>query len=139
MTRLLAAAAAAAVSLACAAALTAAAATARPGLEVPPAVQRYIDGVNNNDLDRLVGSFAPDGMVIDVSRRIPGRAAIRQWARTEVMGGRLRVIRVARNPWRRPGLTLLVRFAPAGSVGWDAYYRFVVRKARIAVADLQYA
>jgi hypothetical protein len=107
--------------------------------KLPPAVQAYVNGVNRNQLERLVTSFAPRATVIDVGRRIVGRAAIRTWAEDEVMGGSLRVIRVAENPWSRRGLTLLVRWSPAGSEGFLAYYRFVLENRRIAVADLQYA
>jgi hypothetical protein len=100
------------------------------------AAQRYVDAVNARSLDRLVAAFAPDGRVRDVSRVIRGRAAIRAWARGEVVGGRLRVLRCT--PTRR-GVSLLVHWAPAGSDGWRARYRFDVRGDRIALADLQYA
>jgi hypothetical protein len=106
---------------------------------LPAAVQSYVDAVNRNQLERLAHSFAPGATIIDVSRRIVGRAAIRRWAQNEVMGGRLRVLRVAKNPRGRPGLTLLVRWAPSGSGGFEAHYRFVVRDGVIVLADLQYA
>jgi hypothetical protein len=96
----------------------------------------YVDAVNDEDLDALVGCFAPDGVVVDVSRRIEGRDAIREWAANEVIGGTLRVIRSEPRPG---GVRLLVHWAPAGSEGWRAYYTFEVREGRIVVAELQYA
>ena len=83
-----------------------------------------------------MGCFAPDGVVVDVSRRIEGRDAIREWAANEVIGGTLRVIRSEPRPG---GVRLLVHWAPAGSEGWRAYYTFEVREGRIVVAELQYA
>lgn len=100
------------------------------------AAQCYVDAVNDEDLDALVGCFAPDGTVVDVSRRIEGRDEIHQWAQNEVIGGTLRVI--GSEP-RQDGLRLLVHWAPAGSDGWRAYYTFEARDAEIMVADLQYA
>lgn len=103
---------------------------------LPAAAQRYVDAVNSQSLDRLVSAFAPDGEVVDVSRRIRGRDAIRTWAASEVIGGSLRVDRVIRSGDR---YRLRVRWAPAGSAGWAADYTFAVRDDQITVADLQYA
>jgi ketosteroid isomerase-like protein len=100
------------------------------------AARCYVDAVNGEDLDALVGCFAPDGVVVDVSRRIEGRDAIREWAGNEVIGGTLRVIE---SEPRRDGARLLVHWAPEGSDGWRAYYTFEGEGGRIAVADLQYA
>lgn len=107
------------------------------GVEPDPAVQAYIDAVNRQDLAALVDSFAPDGVVVDVSRRIEGRDAIRRWAEREVIGGALRVIRVAEQ--RPNGQRLLVHWAPSGSGGFEAYYDFTTALGVIVAADLQYA
>ncbi|GAA3967226.1 hypothetical protein GCM10023085_57090 [Actinomadura viridis] len=104
---------------------------------VQPAAQAYVDAVNREDLDALVAAFAPDGKVIDVSRTIAGRDAIRDWARNEVIGGRLRVLSIAER--RTGGQKLLVHWAPAGSDGWRAHYDFTVSGNGIRTADLQYA
>jgi hypothetical protein len=95
-----------------------------------------VDAVNNKDLDALVAAFAEDGTIVDVTRRITGRAAIRTWAEDEVIGGRLQVFTVSP---MAGGQDLLVQWAPAGSTGWRAHYRFTYAGDLIAVADLQYA
>ena len=102
-----------------------------------PGAQAYVDAVNAGDLDGLVASFASDGEIVDVSRRISGPDAIRSWADAEVIGGSLRVdgvTTVAPDQQR-----VRVHWAPSGSAGWAADYTFTDRDGRIAVADLQYA
>ncbi|GAA3771056.1 hypothetical protein GCM10022225_67740 [Plantactinospora mayteni] len=106
------------------------------GAELAPAGRAYVDAVNDGDLAALVAAFAEDGTVVDVSRRITGRDAIRSWAEHEVIGGRLEVVEVAP---MAGGQDLLVHWAPEGSSGWRAHYRFSYTGDRIAVADLQYA
>lgn len=103
---------------------------------VPRAARRYVAAVNANDLDSLVRAFAPDGRVVDVSRVIRGRPAIRQWAAAEVMGGSLRVLGCT--PTSR-GARLRVHWAPGGSDGWEAIYTYGVGREGIVLADLQYA
>ena len=100
------------------------------------AARCYVDAVNTEDLDALVCCFAPNGVVVDVSRSIEGPDAIRGWAGNEVMGGSLRVLEEEPRP---NGTRLLVHWAPVGSDGWRAYYAFEVQEGRIVVADLQYA
>ena len=105
---------------------------------VDRAADAYVDAVNAGSLARLIASFAPDGVVVDVTRHIGGRDAIGRWAAAEVIGGKLRVIE------RRPhpgGTTLLVHWAPRGESGWQALYRFEVDadSGLIREADLQYA
>ena len=112
------------------------------GQVTPDAAERaaaaYVAAVNAGSLDRLVESFAPDGVVVDVERRIEGRDAIRRWAAAEVIGGRLRVVERRLHPG---GATFLVHWAPRGESGWRALYRFEVDLAtgRIREANLQYA
>jgi hypothetical protein len=115
--------------------------SARPATAAPagvlPAAQAYLDAVNATDLDALVAAFAPDGQVIDVSRRITGSDAVRRWAANEVIGGTLRVDGVtALGPDTQ---RLRVHWAPSGSGGWAADYTFTARGGRVLVADLQYA
>lgn len=102
-----------------------------------PDAQAYVDAVNAGDLDALVAAFAPDGMVIDVSREIRGREAIRDWAGAEVIGGSLRVDGVT--PLGDDRQRVRVHWAPAGSAGWAADYTFTVADDGLSVADLQYA
>jgi hypothetical protein len=97
----------------------------------------YVDAVNAGDLDALVAAFAPDGQVVDVSRRIAGRDAIREWADGEVIGGSLRVDGVT--PIGPDVQRVRVHWAPAGSGGWAADYTFTDRDGQVVVADLQYA
>ncbi|MDP9486795.1 MAG: nuclear transport factor 2 family protein [Actinomycetota bacterium] len=96
----------------------------------------YVDAVNAEDLNALVGCFSPEGVVVDVSDRIEGQDAIRRWAVNEVMGGTLEVLEA--EP-RTGGVRLLVHWAPEGSSGWRAYYTFEAKDGRIVAADLQYA
>jgi hypothetical protein len=114
--------------------------SATPGdadLPISSAAQRYVDAVNASDLDALVDSFAADGEIVDVSRRITGATAIRTWAQNEVMGGTLRVDEVTivdANTQR-----LRVHWAPGGSGGWAADYTITTDGDHITLADLQYA
>ncbi|MEU0403233.1 MBL fold metallo-hydrolase [Streptomyces sp. NPDC006197] len=102
-----------------------------------PQVNAYVNAVNGGDLDALAGAFAADAEVVDVGRRIQGRAAIRAWAGNEVIGGRLTVLRIAEN---RPGhQRLLVRFSPGGTGGFTAFYAFTVEGPSITEAELAYA
>ena len=100
-------------------------------------MQCYVDAVNAQALDTLVGCFAPDGLVVDVRRQIAGREAIRAWADNEVIGGSLEVI--AADQQREGHVRLLVHWAPAGSQGWRAFYTFDDANGQILRADLQYA
>lgn len=105
--------------------------------DVLPAARAYVDAVNRADLDALVAAFAPDGQILDVSRRITGQDAIRRWADNEVIGGTLRVdgvTAIAPDTQR-----LRVHWAPSGSDGWAADYTFTIRGDRVVLADLQYA
>ncbi|RKS76734.1 glyoxylase-like metal-dependent hydrolase (beta-lactamase superfamily II) [Actinomadura pelletieri DSM 43383] len=116
---------------------TPAACADRPAQGLLPPVSAYVNAVNGRNLDALAGAFATDAELIDVGRRFTGRAAIRAWAEAEVIGGRLTVIRVAEN---RPGhQRLLVRFAPGGQGGFEAYYAFTVDGSSITRAELTYA
>ncbi|GAA2113721.1 hypothetical protein GCM10009780_70670 [Actinomadura alba] len=115
-----------------------ASATAGPdaAVDVAAAGRAYVDAVNEEDLAGLAEAFTTDAEIVDVSRSIRGRAAIRDWAAAEVIGGRLRVLRITPMPG---GQDLLVHWAPSGSAGWRAHYRFTYRDGAIARADLQYA
>ncbi|GAA2615270.1 nuclear transport factor 2 family protein [Actinomadura fulvescens] len=102
-----------------------------------PPIDAYVNAVKNKDLDALAGAFADDAELIDVGRRFNGRAAIRDWARAEVIGGTLTVVRVVED---RPGhQRLLVRFAPGGTGGFEAHYAFTVTGSAITKAELTYA
>ena len=109
--------------------------TPSPSVSSNPA-QCYVTAVNANDLDGLVACFAPEGVVIDVSRRIVGSQNIRTWANNEVMGGHLEV---RESSQIANGVRLLVHWSPKGSLGWNAYYTFTFTGGKIAQADLQYA
>jgi hypothetical protein len=102
----------------------------------PPEVSCYVDAVNESNLERLVACFAPEAVVIDVTRRFEGVEAIRGWAEREVIGGRVDVISVEPQEGR---YRCLVSWAPGGSGGFRAWYTFTVRDRRITGMDLQYA
>ncbi|WP_039801908.1 nuclear transport factor 2 family protein [Nocardia araoensis] len=99
-----------------------------------PTAQRYLKAVAAGDADAVAAAFAPDGLVIDVSRRIRGREAIRHWAAVEFVGGVYTVL------WHSPrvgGTTLLVRFRlPGGEI--RAIYSFDIADGLITRADLHY-
>lgn len=103
---------------------------------VDPAVRAYVDAVAAGDLDALVDAFHSDARLVDVGREFSGHDEIRAWARDEVIGGRLTVLK---NTPKSNGTTLLVRFAPDGTGGFEATYDFDVRDGRIAGLTLQYA
>ncbi|HEX6351355.1 nuclear transport factor 2 family protein [Actinophytocola sp.] len=104
--------------------------------EVDTAGRSYVDAVNAGDLDKVVGSFTEDAVVVDVGREIKGADQIRRWADNEVIGGRLDVLSVS--PMEN-GQDLLVNFAPTGDGGFEARYRFTYEDGLIVKADLQYA
>ena len=53
---------------------------------LPPVVAEYLAAVNVFDLDRMLGTFAPDAYVNDARREISGIGAIRAWAAKEMIG-----------------------------------------------------
>ncbi|MFJ9217005.1 nuclear transport factor 2 family protein [Streptomyces sp. NPDC102383] len=108
----------------------------REDTTVDPAAQAYVDAVAAEDLDALVDAFHSDARLVDVGRRFTGHDEIRDWARDEVIGGRLTVLK---NTPKSNGTTLLVRFAPGGTGGFEANYEFDVRDGRIARLNLRYA
>jgi hypothetical protein len=112
--------------------------TQAASLTLPAPVRCFRNAVNNTALAALLNCFASRGVVIDVGRRFAGKAAIRTWARNELIGGRLTIIRRVARPRNPNGLTLLVRFAPGGSGGFLAHYRFVTRNAKLVLVDMQY-
>ncbi|HEX6685908.1 MAG TPA: nuclear transport factor 2 family protein [Candidatus Limnocylindrales bacterium] len=107
-----------------------------PGALMAP-VRAFVDAVAAKDADKVVAAFADNGVVIDVSRRIEGREAIRRWAANETITGTLTVLQIAESGTDRQ--RLLVRFAPGGSGGFQASYAFTVAGGRISLLDMQYA
>jgi hypothetical protein len=105
---------------------------------LPPPVRCFRNAVNNAALEALVNCFAPGGVVVDVSRRFAGRDAIRTWAASEFIGGRLTILRRVVKPRNPAGRTFLVRFAPSGSGGFLAHYRFVARTGKLTLVEMQY-
>ncbi|MFK0261116.1 nuclear transport factor 2 family protein [Streptomyces angustmyceticus] len=103
---------------------------------VDPAAQAYVDAVADKNLEALVSAFHADAQLVDVGRKYTGHDEIRDWARDEVIGGKLTVLK---NTPRTNGTTLLVRFAPGGAGGFEAHYEFEVRDGRIARLNLEYA
>jgi hypothetical protein len=103
---------------------------------VPAEAQCYFDAVKANDATVIAACFAEDGVVIDVGRRIEGRAAIQRWAENEVLGGAYEILEVMVQP---EGAQILLRFAPSGSSGFRARYTFAFENGKITSADLQYA
>lgn len=100
-------------------------------------VRAFVDAVAAKSADQLLASFADDGVVIDVSRRIEGPDAIRRWAENETLPGTLTVLRVVETTGGTQ--RLLVRFASGGSGGFEAHYTFTTANDRISELNMQYA
>lgn len=100
-------------------------------------VRAFVDAVAAKNADQLLAAFTDDGVVIDVSRRIEGRDAIRRWAENETLPGKLTVLKVmdTTDSTQR----LLVRFAAGSSGGFQAHYTFATENGLISELDMQYA
>ena len=99
----------------------------------------YTRAVNTGDAGDIAACFTRGALVVDVGRRIAGRPAIRAWADGEVVGGRITVLRTVAHNARLSTTTLLVRFAPGGSGGFRAHYRFTTSRGLITRLVLTYA
>ena len=53
--------------------------------ELPTAIQCYQQATNSKSIDAYMNCFTADPVMIDVSRTITGRAAIKRWALAEVI------------------------------------------------------
>lgn len=100
-----------------------------------PAAQRYLDAAAARDAAAVAAAFAPDATVIDVSREIRGREAIRRWAAEEVIGGTYTLL--GHSP-RTGGTTMMLHFHPGDSGRLRATYNFDITGGLITRADLQY-
>jgi hypothetical protein len=56
---------------------------------LPPLVAAYVEATNSFDLERLLATFAEDALVNDQLRDYRGKAAIREWAKRDIIGERL--------------------------------------------------
>lgn len=54
--------------------------------EIPTAVQRALDAIDQLDADAFVAAFAPDGYVDDWGRKFQGPDRIRSWSDGEFIG-----------------------------------------------------
>jgi limonene-1,2-epoxide hydrolase len=103
-----------------------------------PAVRAYVAAVDEEDVDALVAAFAPDAVVTDTGREFRGHEEIRAWARDEVIGGRLTVLR--HTPSGDGTSRVLLRFDPDGLLaGFRATYQFDVHDDRIRRVSMAYA
>ncbi|WP_053387362.1 nuclear transport factor 2 family protein [Leucobacter japonicus] len=55
-------------------------------VQVPPAVQRVVDAINDADTDAFVAAFTADGYVDDWGRVLRGATGVRQWAESDAIG-----------------------------------------------------
>jgi len=58
------------------------------GDTLPPAVQRVLTAIDEQDNDAFVAAFAPDGYVDDWGRQFRGPERIRSWSDNELIGKR---------------------------------------------------
>jgi len=104
---------------------------------VLPPVSAYLQAVNDGDLNGLVASFDPDGVVLDVGRSFVGRDAIRDWASREVLGGSLTVSSVLETD--TVSQRLRVKFGRHGSKAqFIAIYEFQLHGQRISRLEVTY-
>ncbi|WP_099025566.1 nuclear transport factor 2 family protein [Mycolicibacterium palauense] len=70
-----------------------------------PVLQRYVDAVNDFDVDAVLDAFAPDALVNDNHREFAGLGAIREWVSNEIVGDHvtMEVTEIV----ERPGVTVL--------------------------------
>jgi hypothetical protein len=54
--------------------------------DIPTAVQRALDAIDQLDADAFVAAFAPDGYVDDWGRKFQGPDRIRSWSDAEFIG-----------------------------------------------------
>jgi len=103
---------------------------------INPAARCFVEAINGRDPPSVMACFAPDGVVIDINRRVQGPDAIYRWARERVIGGRLEVLK------ERPyagGTAVLMHWAPRGDAGWLVWYRFEFRDGKLTLVDRQNA
>ena len=55
-------------------------------MQIPKAVQRIVDAINDGDTDAFVAAFASDGLVDDWGRILRGSTGVRQWAESDAVG-----------------------------------------------------
>jgi ketosteroid isomerase-like protein len=60
-------------------------------ITLPPLVAAFVEATNSFDLERLMATFADDGLVNDQLRDYWGKAAIRCWAERDIIGERLTI------------------------------------------------
>ncbi len=105
--------------------------------KLPFAVACYFDMVAAKDLEKFSACFDVNAVIIDVSREIKGREAIRVWAKNEVIGGKYTILEVKEI---KDGASILLRFAPNGvGDGFRARYVVTWKNNKIVKMDLQYA
>ncbi|WP_441960436.1 nuclear transport factor 2 family protein [Mycolicibacterium houstonense] len=73
--------------------------------EMPAAVRRYVDAVNDFDVDAILATFTPDALVHDNQREFTSPDTIRAWVRDEIVGDRVTMQIV--ETVLRPGVTVL--------------------------------
>lgn len=60
-------------------------------IQIPAAVRRVVDAINEADTDAFVGAFAPDGLVDDWGRVLRGHEGVREWAASDAIGAGARM------------------------------------------------
>jgi hypothetical protein len=98
--------------------------------EIPPAVQRALTAIDEQDNDAFVAAFAPDGYVDDWGREFRGPDRIRSWSQNELIGKHATftgtVVTTAGNP-----LTILTQVGGDGFNG-PSHFTFEVDGDRLA-------
>lgn len=51
-----------------------------------PIIKKYIDAVNNFDIDAILATFADNAFVNDVHRELQGIEVIKKWVEKEIVG-----------------------------------------------------
>jgi len=104
---------------------------------IPYGFSKYLEGVEKDQSEILILGFTEDGRVLDVSRTIEGRQAIKRWADKEVLSLEYSVGKIV---FTKKGARLYnnIRFGQNTS-GFYASYDLDLKEGLIHFSDLQYA
>ncbi len=104
---------------------------------LPVAAACYFDTIAAKNLGKFAACFDTNAVIIDVTREIRGRDAIKTWAKNEVVGGRYTILEVKEI---KNEASILLRFSPNGvGEGFRARYVVTWKNNKIIKMDLQYA
>jgi SnoaL-like domain len=78
---------------------------------LPAPAQCFFDTLAAENLEAFAECFAENAVVIDATREIRGRVAIRAWANNEIIHGQYAILEVEEI---RDGVRIFLRYTPGG-------------------------